>query len=448
MDPIVSCTATPPAPTLALRVRCLSHVSATAHLWAAGACQDSPSLRVRLDPSWRVSRAVSLPADTIVLGHERVIYLGNGQWEPLADTRTTRAHGELVGVPSLVKEDGGVEDEIGYARNGGLAIDSEWSVWEERGFTWWGHRQAQRVWSEPGHDDDGFVVYRLHAQADVVRDLDITEEVLGKINALNTMCVTSALVADREAGSIGYAASAWVHEETLEWVCKLFQFVVAIQAAHANAQGELLAGVIGGEPAVSAHPQSGARAAPDDMLGLMEQIVVPIGQEPSRWCGPEMGAFVELEKRGPFVVFASGDDEGLTAEFPFLDRTALLQAETQQPHPSLGSGMLVRLSLPEHVDEDGGGAWASEMNQQELGSLTRSHFLGSWVVADGTPTFVTFYPNAVKVMQGDIQSLLMSAGLRAKWVAEDLRGDDWRRPGRLEEARKRKLAELERFSSE
>jgi hypothetical protein len=329
-----------------------------------------------------------------------------------------------------------------------MRIDPEWSVWEERGFTWWGHGQAQRVWAEPGLDDDGFVVYRLHARADVVRSLDVGGDVLAKLNALNSMCVTSALVADADMGSVGYAASVWVHEETLEWVSRLFQLVVAIQAAHANAQGELLAGMIGGERAVSAHPESGLREVPDEMLGVMEQIVVPIGRESSRWRGPEMEAFVELEKRGPFVVFASGDDAGLTAEFPLLDRTALLQAVTDEPHPSLGNGMLVRLSLPEHVADEDGGSWANNMNGQELAVLTRSHFLGSWVVANGTPTFVTFYPNALKLAPGDIQSLLVSANVRAKWVAEGVRGDDWSRAGRLEEARARHLADLERFASD
>ena len=57
--------------------------------------------------------------------------------------------------------------------------------------------------------------------------------------------------------------------------------------------------------------------------------------------------------------------------------------------------MLVRLSLPENVDDRGSGAWANEMNRRELVSFTRTHFLGSWVVADGTPTFVTFYPSAL-----------------------------------------------------
>ena len=55
----------------------------------------------------------------------------------------------------------------------------------------------------------------------------MTEEVLGKVNALNRMCVTSALVADLDRGSVGYAASMWAHEDTLEWVSKLFQLVVA-----------------------------------------------------------------------------------------------------------------------------------------------------------------------------------------------------------------------------
>jgi hypothetical protein len=55
-----------------------------------------------------------------------------------------------------------------------MRIDPGWSVWEDRAFTWWGYRQAQRVSSDAGFDDDGFVIYRLHAQADVLRDLDVT----------------------------------------------------------------------------------------------------------------------------------------------------------------------------------------------------------------------------------------------------------------------------------
>ena len=30
-----------------------------------------------------------------------------------------------------------------------MRIDEEWSIREPRGFTWWGHQLAQRVWAEP-----------------------------------------------------------------------------------------------------------------------------------------------------------------------------------------------------------------------------------------------------------------------------------------------------------
>ena len=35
----------------------------------------------------------------------------------------------------------------------GMKIDPEWSVREERGFTWWGKDFAQRVWAEPAFED-------------------------------------------------------------------------------------------------------------------------------------------------------------------------------------------------------------------------------------------------------------------------------------------------------
>src|SRR5262249_53367177 len=52
-----------------------------------------------------------------------------------------------------------------------MQIDEEWSLRQERGFCWWGHEYAQRIWAEPGYDDDGIVIYRLNAEADVVRDI-------------------------------------------------------------------------------------------------------------------------------------------------------------------------------------------------------------------------------------------------------------------------------------
>jgi hypothetical protein len=327
-----------------------------------------------------------------------------------------------------------------------MQVDEEWSLRQERGFCWWGHEYAQRVWADPGYDDDGIIIYRVHAEADVVRDIEITPSVLEGLAALNTMTILSALVAEPEQRKIQYRASMWVHEQSVDWVARLFQFVVAVQAATANAQGDLLAGVVGGAPDRSAHPKSGERPSMDDMLLFTEQIVVPAGGSPSHWVGSEMA---ELSDRwvSRFVVLALGDENGLTQEFPFLQSTSLLQATTNEPHPALGNGMLLRLSLPEHVSDSEGPAWANNMNRLELDRLTRTNLLGSWAVVNNTPTFVAFYPNAARLGDGFLTNIVMNATGRAKWIAEE-RGDDWERPGRIDDAKQRKYEELRGVSSE
>jgi hypothetical protein len=132
---------------------------------------------------------------------------------------------------------------------------------------------------------------------------------------------------------------------------------------------------------------------------------------------------------------------------PFLHGTSLFQTTTDEPHPALGNGMLLRLSLPEHVSDSEGPAWANNMNCLELERLTRTNLVGSWTVVNNTPTFVAFYPNAARLGDGFLTNIVMNAVGRAKWVAGE-RGDNWERPGRIEEAKQRKYEELRGLSSE
>jgi hypothetical protein len=52
-----------------------------------------------------------------------------------------------------------------------MGIDQQWSVRETDGFIWWGHRLAQRIWTEPVISFDGTPCVRLHAQTDMLFDL-------------------------------------------------------------------------------------------------------------------------------------------------------------------------------------------------------------------------------------------------------------------------------------
>src|SRR5262245_48487736 len=69
-------------------------------------------------------------------------------------------------------------DAIGHS----MTLDADWSLRTERGFTWWGKDLAQHVWAEPGVDDDGFNIFRLHARTDLLRSFKPSDENLAKLN--------------------------------------------------------------------------------------------------------------------------------------------------------------------------------------------------------------------------------------------------------------------------
>ena len=221
-------------------------------------------------------------------------------------------------------------DEIAHS----FTLDAEWSIRDERGFTWWGKDLAQRVWSEPGLDDDGFEIFRLHARTDLLRDFDATEENLTKLNAFAGFATTSGYLVDARAGTVQLAASMYVHEETEDWVRRSFQLVTAIQAADAQIKAPVLAELTDAAVAASAHPESGARPVLDDMLNVLEHVVVPLGSGPSAWQGGQMRWTTDIVRRGTFTVLATGDETGFSAEFPLQSRTSLLTVTTELENPS------------------------------------------------------------------------------------------------------------------
>ena len=299
-----------------------------------------------------------------------------------------------------------------------LRIDPWWSVGEDRGFTWWAGSLAQRVWSEPGLDDRGVLVYRLHAQTDLARGVDagLTTKML---NVANMSATTSALVVEPERSRLAYHASVWVHAGTLGWLSRLFATVAMLQAVDAHAKVDSLALLLGGEPHASAHPFSGARGEPDEMLGL-GHLVAFYGKQPSRWSGREQTYARAQLAPGPMAALTNGDESGISMELPFGGQSCLLQSTTTDAHPAIGSGMLVRLTLPSRAVPSADASTAGHLNRLELRSGARSHFLGSWVARDGVLSHVTFLPNLLKLDQGDALNLLRSEHLRARWVAGEL----------------------------
>lgn len=184
----------------------------------------------------------------------------------------------------------------------------------------------------------------------------------------------------------------------------------------------------GGQPDVGAHPESGVRAQPDDMLNVVDAVFAREGRKPSPYSARELAqAKSILERTGALV---TGDDDGLAAELPFFDDTpaaaggrgmALLQISRCAENPELGNGALLLLHLPINIEQGDAAALSHQLNAVESSELsTGCHFLGSWTAREGRPTFVSFLP-AVAYRPGLLTNMALSMGMRGRFFAEFLR---------------------------
>jgi hypothetical protein len=295
-------------------------------------------------------------------------------------------------------------------------VDAEWSVREERGFTWWADGLAQRVWCDPGFDDEGIEIHRLFVETDLVRGVEDATESVRAADSFNGLTAGSALVFEPQAGTIRSVASMWVHEQSVEWIARSLSVIGAIQVAQAQQQATMLVPMAGGELALSAHPESGPRPEPDEMLGVLE-IVRMDGRAAPGWAGEQMAVALEQLRALPAVVLASGDDEGITLEVPYGQATALIQLDTSWAHPDLGAGLLARLSLP--GDAAPGPESAARRNRQELAALTRAHFTGGWIGSGPFAVYLSFFPNMLSRTGLGVTNIALSMIGRARWTAED-----------------------------
>lgn len=340
---------------------------------------------------------------------------------------------------------------------GVMKIDDAWSVREPRGFSWWGHRLAQRVWAEPVRLSYDHHVVRLHAATAVLRDVRDTPEMRARLATTNRSMHLGALTWSPESRRIMLHSAACFHSGTRPWLQPLFLAAVGLQVADAHIKADGLARVLGGEPDVSAHQRSGPRREPDDLLNVIATVVAPAGAGSSPWAEADFKATADMNPR-PWVL-ANGDADGITAEFPFTGdlpaaiaggaETALLTASSTDRHPQLGSGLLLRLRLPFNVSQKQGSDLAWMLNALETIEETNTHTLGAWCLGPTPPgrpdahsvTFVSFVP-AAAYRKGLLDVLAMDMAIRTRWVASTLLGDrdtNRRTPAQFDEALRRAL---------
>jgi hypothetical protein len=301
-------------------------------------------------------------------------------------------------------------------------IEQAWIEERERGFRWWPAELAQEIWSEPAWDDDGIVVWRVHLRTDL-----LSEPVPGGrpvdwlAFAARTIGSLSAPVLEGEGGRRArLAASLYVHEQNLAWTQPLLAWVGLIQVAEARLWAQIAEETGVARAAWSGHPVAGPRPEPDELAGMVDTLVRPLGRGRSCYAGRDMEECLRLLQRPP-VLLATGGPTGVTAELPFGGRTCLLRLHPDAEHPALGAGLLVLLTLPVSGVS---AAQTLDLNRRELAQPARTALLGSWVPDETGPTFAAFYPNAVR-QEGLAANVAIGTVLRSCWFAESLLGEGW-----------------------
>lgn len=305
-----------------------------------------------------------------------------------------------------------------------MQIDAEWSLRQERGFTWWGDQLAQRVWASTSEERLGDSVWQVHIETDLVRDVHADPDPFPALAELNRLASLSACVLENR--TIRRHASVSVTENNLPFSKELAIHAMSLQAADARPVARWLSAHLRATVDVSHHPLSGPRPTPDDMLGVA--LLYQRTREDGVWT-PPIDFIGVANATNPCWVSATAGTHSFTAELPFAGdlparahpgvepATALFQTWTDKPNPILGTGALLLLQLPGEFDSRA----ANFLNVADT-LAPDCHQLGAWCRRDHRRlAFVTFMPALVFQQGGHyatklFESLVWHSASRALWA--------------------------------
>jgi hypothetical protein len=225
--------------------------------------------------------------------------------------------------------------------------------------------------------------------------------------------------------TIGLCSMVKVHAGISLWMRPIISVAAGLQIGEARLIGSELARHMGAEEALSGHPKSGLRPAPDEMAGLIDVLIAPMGRQQSKWSPAEFDSVVRQHMQQPPARLATAGGPGLTVEFPFGERSSLCRMVADQSHPRLGNGLLLLQSFPiENSATSDGIKLALSMNHTELVEQPFGYGFGSYSYRDGMLHFSCFLPNAM-YRGGLLPNLYFTCASRARAVALRLTGMDW-----------------------
>jgi hypothetical protein len=307
-----------------------------------------------------------------------------------------------------------------------LEIDEDWSTRGGRGFTWWAHRHAQRVWAEEPVEDEDVTLSVVHVETDAMRGLSALSDVDARgseavLGVASGQASLAALMVDGDA--VRFHSTVQVHDEIQEWASRLIQMAAVVQISNAELAIEQLAETLKLGPDESHHPEHGPRPEPDEMIHALEGLPM----RDRSW-----GEQAEYERVASLLtdrgVLSFPGDLGLTAEFPYGPSggpaaaggtSHLLQVQSTE-NGRMGLGLRMTLRLREWPMEGERQVFPPELNALEAEGGPGAHLLGSWAIELGpssVPYFTCFLPS-VLYAPGSLLNLILSIGVRARWASD------------------------------
>jgi len=281
-----------------------------------------------------------------------------------------------------------------------MGIDSEWSIRSERELTWWPHTYKQIIVAEPPIEDEGLTLTPFACRTEILEAMPESPRLYETLSLVNQFSSLASLIYDPDTRTVASTSRVHIHTDST-WLAQFLQAAAAIQLNQVEQLGPFWEEQLGGRFVRSAHPDSGLRKYPDEIVNVVENLFAPAGQSES----PFLGLVDAVDRLPHKWSTLERSKDRLVAEVRFRDavpmeeriakgepvNTGLLKVTTDEKHPTLGHGLIIALSLPIATDEGVHHMGANMNNYMEAQGPVHLQMLGSWTAAE-LLQFRTFVP--------------------------------------------------------
>lgn len=309
-----------------------------------------------------------------------------------------------------------------------LYVEKDQIELQENGFDWFPGSHTVRIRAQAGGTagrirltaETDFLIGMPAGDSEVIAMLDTAAYALTStfslVHSEGDNSAAQASIADaHEPRKLRFFSSAYVNSDIVHWLPLFFARMALMQPIEAERRAATVAARIGvGNP----HFRSRKNPSPDEILTVADSIYEPAGRARSRWATTsEFEQFTETYARQDYC-FGTGGTGGMTLETPFGSDSALILFLTEDPHPTLGHGLVIGTQIDIRASIEDVRAEAIYANYLEAHSWTDFPQFGCWHTRQGARgamlAHTCFIPNAL-FAPNLITNMAMWAVARVRW---------------------------------